>query len=66
MQKEQHPVQAVKVDIKAEIGFMNDVVPLIYGKKHIFVCFLAETSDGKKIHFLRLRCAPRIYLLRSY
>lgn len=44
----------VRVNVKAEIGFLNDNPPLSWQNRHIFVCFLAETSDGHKIHFCRM------------
>lgn len=42
------------VKVRAEIGFMNDHVPLSFMNKTIYVCLLAETSDGKVLHFCRL------------
>ena len=42
------------INIKAELGFMNEKVPLVYMKKLVYVLFLAETSDGRKVHFARI------------
>lgn len=36
-----------------EIGFLNETVPYQYKKKQVYVCFLAETSDGGLIDFRR-------------
>ncbi|KAF1991793.1 P-loop containing nucleoside triphosphate hydrolase protein [Aulographum hederae CBS 113979] len=44
----------VRVNIKAEIGFMNERPPETFLNKDIYIVFLAESSDGHKIHFARL------------
>lgn len=44
----------VTVNFKAEIGFLNDKIPEVFQKKAVYVCMLAETSDGHKIHFARI------------
>lgn len=44
----------VKIQVKADIGFINEKAPDKFGKKLIYVCLLAETSDGRKIHFARI------------
>lgn len=41
--------------MKADIGFLNDKVPVQFNKRPVYVCFLAETSDGRKVHFCRIR-----------
>ncbi|KAF2089406.1 P-loop containing nucleoside triphosphate hydrolase protein, partial [Saccharata proteae CBS 121410] len=46
--------ESVKVGIKAEIGFLNEKVPETFNKSPIYVCVLAETSDGKMIFFSRI------------
>lgn len=46
--------------LKAEIGFVNAVPPTFFQKKPVYMCLLAETSDGYKIHFCRIR-----YVLRE-
>ena len=43
----------VTVKVKAEIGFLNERVPEVFQKKPVYVCLLAETSDGHKVHFAR-------------
>jgi len=48
------PGEGVKVNVRSEIGFMNEKVPLLFAKKAVYVCFLAETTDGKKVHFCRI------------
>ncbi|KAF2754879.1 hypothetical protein EJ05DRAFT_533103 [Pseudovirgaria hyperparasitica] len=45
--------EGVKVHVKAEIGFMNEKPPLIFRKRPVFICVLAETSDGRVAHFAR-------------
>lgn len=54
----------VSVKIKAEIGFINERVPENYQKKAVYVCMLAETSDGHVIHFCRIRYAIVVLSLR--
>ncbi len=48
----------VKIQVKAEIGFINDKVPQRVGNKPVYVCLLIETSDGRKAHFARIRFVP--------
>ena len=50
IQKEKY----VTVKIKAEIGFLNEKVPETFQRRAVYVCLLAETSDGHKIHFARI------------
>lgn len=50
IQKGEH----VTIKLKAEIGFLNDKVPMTFQRKAIYVCLLAETSDGRMIHFARV------------
>lgn len=47
--------QPVRVQIKAEIGFLNEKVPVMFHRKPIYVCFLAETSNGELVDFRRVR-----------
>ncbi|MCJ1314576.1 Sec63 [Agyrium rufum] len=42
-----------KINIKAEVGFVNEIVPFTFNKKSIFVCFIAERSDGHLLDFRR-------------
>jgi len=46
--------QGVTICVKANIGFMNEKTPEVYRGKPIFLVFLAETSDGRKVHFARI------------
>ncbi|TKA75857.1 hypothetical protein B0A49_03310 [Cryomyces minteri] len=48
------PNDHVTVRVKAEIGFMNERVPLLHRGRAVYVCLLAETSDGHKLHFCRI------------
>lgn len=45
--------QGATVHLKATVGFLNDPVPNAYHGKIIYIIFLAETSDGRKICFAR-------------
>lgn len=47
--------KSVEVNLKAELGFMNEKVPSEFNSRHIYVCFLAERSDGHLIDFRRFR-----------
>lgn len=49
-------LEGVKMQIKADIGFINERPPLRFNNKLIYVCLLVEASDGRKIHFARIRC----------
>ncbi|KAI4136004.1 MAG: hypothetical protein LQ347_000181 [Umbilicaria vellea] len=46
--------QPVRVKFLAEIRFINDKAPVFFHRKPIFVCFLAERSDGHLVDFRRL------------
>lgn len=46
--------QGVTVKVKAEIGFLNDKPPERAFRKVVYVCLLAETSDGRLAHFARI------------
>jgi ATP-dependent DNA helicase HFM1/MER3 len=48
-------VEGVKIQVKADIGFMNEKPPQKFAGKLVYVCLLAETSDGRKVHFARIR-----------
>lgn len=47
--------EGVRVLVKIDIGFMNETVPETLAGKAVYVCLLLETSDGRKLHFSRLR-----------
>ena len=53
MGKERDPGNCIKIKFKAEVGFVNENLPITFHKKPVYVCFLAETSDGKLIDFRR-------------
>ena len=42
------------IKLRAELGFLNDKVPITFQRKPVYVCLLAETSDGQMIHFARI------------
>ncbi|KAF9700744.1 hypothetical protein EKO04_001546 [Ascochyta lentis] len=46
--------EGVKIQVKADIGFINEKPPDRFAHKLIYVCLLAETSDGRKVHFARI------------
>ncbi|KAF9741425.1 hypothetical protein PMIN02_000945 [Paraphaeosphaeria minitans] len=46
--------EGVKVLVRTEIGFLNERPPDRFAGKAVYVCLLAETSDGRKVHFARL------------
>jgi ATP-dependent DNA helicase HFM1/MER3 len=47
--------EGVKVMINTDIGFINQKIPESFGSKLVYVCMLAETSDGRMVHFARIR-----------
>ena len=53
MGKERRPGHWVKIKFKADVGFVNEKVPIFFRRKQVYVCFLAETSDGQLIDFRR-------------
>ncbi|KAI2085623.1 ATP-dependent DNA helicase MER3 [Ophidiomyces ophidiicola] len=65
--KETKPGKCPIVKFKADIGFINEKPPTFFHRKPVFVCFLAETSDGRIIDFRRisankLQCGHEIAL----
>lgn len=48
------PSGLVLVKVSAELGFLNETVPTQFAKKDIYVCLLAESSDGQLLHFYRV------------
>ncbi|RAH47164.1 putative DEAD/DEAH box DNA helicase (Mer3) [Aspergillus brunneoviolaceus CBS 621.78] len=52
--KEIKPAAPVRLRLKAEIAFMNDKCPSFYLKRPVYVCFLAEVSDGRLLEFRRI------------
>lgn len=44
----------IALKMKAEIGFLNDNVPTTFQRKPLYICLLAETSDGRMVHFARI------------
>ncbi|EMC98517.1 hypothetical protein BAUCODRAFT_67333, partial [Baudoinia panamericana UAMH 10762] len=44
----------VSINVKAEIGFLNEKTPEAFLKRAVYICLLAETSDGQKVHFARI------------
>ncbi|PGH02716.1 hypothetical protein AJ80_08813 [Polytolypa hystricis UAMH7299] len=53
MGKDIKPGKHVRVRFKADIGFMNEKPPVYFRKRPVYVCFLAETSDGRLVDFRR-------------
>ena len=46
---------SVVIKLRAEVGFLNESAPLRFNNHEVYVCFLAETSDGRKMHFCRMK-----------
>jgi hypothetical protein len=44
----------VEVKLSAVIGFLNETIPLVFHKRPVYVCFMAETSDGIIVDFRRM------------
>ncbi|KAH2544902.1 hypothetical protein KXW97_001735 [Aspergillus fumigatus] len=44
----------VRIRFEAEIAFMNEKTPTFFQRRPVYVCFLAETSDGHLIDFRRI------------
>ncbi|PSN73512.1 P-loop containing nucleoside triphosphate hydrolase protein [Corynespora cassiicola Philippines] len=44
----------VKIQVKADIGLLNERPPRTFSKKLVYVCLLVECSDGRIIHFARI------------
>ncbi|KAF2786722.1 ATP-dependent DNA helicase MER3 [Melanomma pulvis-pyrius CBS 109.77] len=44
----------VNVQVKVDVGFMNEKPPQRFNGKPVYVCVLAETSDGRMVHFARI------------
>lgn len=51
--REMKPHQYVRIRLRAEVAFLNEKTPIYFRKKPVFVCFLAETSDGQLVEFRR-------------
>ncbi|KAF2400703.1 P-loop containing nucleoside triphosphate hydrolase protein [Trichodelitschia bisporula] len=46
--------QGVTVSVRADIGFLNESVPLIFQRKVVYLVCLIETSDGNLLHLSRM------------
>lgn len=46
--------EGVTVKVRAEIGFLNDKTPEKFNRRVVYVCLLADTSDGRLAHFARI------------
>jgi ATP-dependent DNA helicase HFM1/MER3 len=42
---------------------VNEIVPPRFSGRSIYVCILVETSDGRIVHFARIRCVTRFSFL---
>ena len=45
----------VTIRIRADLGFINDKTPEYFKKQPVYVCLMAELSDGHLLHFARIR-----------
>ncbi|KAL4763068.1 putative DEAD/DEAH box DNA helicase (Mer3) [Aspergillus foveolatus] len=61
--KDIQPGPSVGVNFKAEIAFMNEKCPTFFQGRPVYVCFVAETSDGRLIDFRRTNATE---LQRNY
>ncbi|PWY94468.1 P-loop containing nucleoside triphosphate hydrolase protein [Aspergillus sclerotioniger CBS 115572] len=52
--KDSKPGNAVKIQMKAEVAFMNPKSPTYFQRRPVYICFLAETSDGRLLDFRRI------------
>ncbi|KAK2865060.1 hypothetical protein FQN49_003950 [Arthroderma sp. PD_2] len=51
--KDIRPGKTPRVKFRADIGFINEKTPVYFQKKQVYVCFLAEVSDGRIVDFRR-------------
>jgi ATP-dependent DNA helicase HFM1/MER3 len=51
----------VRVQLKVGIGFLNEKPVRTWEKQLVYVCLLAETSDGHLVHFARIRYVRHLY-----
>ncbi|KAJ0425170.1 Sec63 Brl domain-containing protein [Aspergillus carlsbadensis] len=54
MGKDIKPGHEVRVRFKAEVAFINEKCPAFFQRRPVYVCFVAETSDGRLIDFRRI------------
>ena len=54
MGKDTKPGLPIKLKFKAELGFLNEKIPVFFNKKPVFLCLMAERSDGFLIDFRRV------------
>ncbi|KAL2869850.1 putative DEAD/DEAH box DNA helicase (Mer3) [Aspergillus lucknowensis] len=52
--KDVKPDHIVRARFKAEIAFMNEKCPVFFQRRPVYVCFVAETSEGHLIDFRRI------------
>lgn len=50
----------VAVEIRAELGFLNEKPPETFARKPVYICLLVEVSDGHLVHFARIRSVSHI------
>ena len=53
MGREVRPGQGAKIKLKCDLGFLDDTKPVKFGMIPIYVCFLAEDSEGNLVDFRR-------------
>lgn len=47
--------KGAKINVDAEIGFLNEKPVSVFKNHPVYLVFLAEVSDGKCVHFGRSR-----------
>jgi hypothetical protein len=45
----------VTIKVRADLGFINEKTPENFKKQPVYVCLIAELSDGHLLHFARIR-----------
>ncbi|ETN43686.1 uncharacterized protein HMPREF1541_02845 [Cyphellophora europaea CBS 101466] len=53
MGRDTKPGKGANLKLKSEIGFLNEKLPTEFNRSPIYVCFLAEDSEGTVIEFRR-------------
>lgn len=54
MGKDAKKGRPVVINIKAEVGFINDRIPTFFRRKPVYICLLTERSDGFLADFRRI------------
>ncbi|EFQ97399.1 ATP-dependent DNA helicase MER3 [Nannizzia gypsea CBS 118893] len=55
--KDVKPGKTPRLKFRADVGFVNEKVPLYFQKRQVYLCFLAEVSDGRIVDFRRFHAS---------